>query len=356
MKAEVWWKQITSAERFLRDIVKALLEGKSVILYGTEKMPWIHVMRSLVTDGVKTQSSNRAIYPLTAAEGGEKLGEFLLKHFCKPELRTKYRPIMSPAKFLADCEDSTLPSSYIWVQSANLDETRRWTDFIGDYVDAVGKRRGAVFLLEAAEGAEELQKKGIASFSYEKAINPYDRFVFNMLLASEINVGSSYMKEYLAELASNVTDGDIELSAECIERGKEFLADPCGILKAVREKVGLDAPNATEEIVQHAAWVAQIKQVFPLIEDYRQKFIADHEKMIQGSLPWTASDGSPVEEPKDAELGLLWFLSQKDHWLLSPTAKEKLKLFREARNTIAHMGLLDLDEMQELFDMYGRNG
>ncbi len=357
MREEVWWKQITSSERFLRGIVDTLLDERNVVLYGSARMPWPHAMRSLAREALELKRGNRKVLWVDAGEIGEGLGEHLMKHSCKSELQAKYRPALGYAKFLADCETSTLPAKYIWIKNADADSTKRWIDFIRDYTGALRSRTGAVFLLEAAEGAEEAGKdKAFKTFCYEKAINHYDRFVFNLLLAAEVNVGSAStrIRQYLAELASNVTEGDVELGAECIERGKEFLADPYGALRDIRETSGLGVPKALEDTVRHAAWVAQIKQVFPLLEDYRQQFIADYEELIKKELPQPGNDGSMIEEPGDAELGLLWFLF-KDKWSpISQAARDKLGKFRDARNRIAHMKLLSLEEMQELCDLYER--
>ena len=82
MREEVWWKQITSSERFLRGIVDTLLDERNVVLYGSARMPWPHAMRSLAREALELKRGNRKVLWVDAGEIGEGLGEHLMKHSC----------------------------------------------------------------------------------------------------------------------------------------------------------------------------------------------------------------------------------------------------------------------------------
>lgn len=94
----------------------------------------------------------------------------------------------------------------------------------------MGNKVGGVFLLEVHDESLLTRGRELKTLSYDRMIGPYDRFIFNMLAASEFRGQSALMKQYLAELVSNVVGNDIELSAKCISMGERFIPDPRGAL------------------------------------------------------------------------------------------------------------------------------
>ena len=83
----------------------------------------------------------------------------------------------------------------------------------------------AVFILDWQGTVHVPRKKGIMLHAYDTCIGEYDRIVFSMLSVSRLNT-SNLMKNYLAELLSNVLGDDIELYSECLQCPDSFSADP----------------------------------------------------------------------------------------------------------------------------------
>ena len=189
-----------------------------------------------------------------------------------------------------------------------------------------------------------VRKKNINVFSYEKEIGPYDRFTFNMLLSTEFKAGN-FFKQYLAELVSNIVENDIELSAECIRYGERFISQP---YETLREICGEDYKGKSRDEIDTAIWTTQIKLIFPLTETFRRDFIKRKEKLIRAGLPCQTGFGETVYEPKEAEIGLLYFLNARDRWPLHQHEYEQLYLYHEIRNKLAHMGTLSYEQLKQL--------
>ena len=120
-------------------------------------------------------------------------------------------------------------------------------------------------------------KKGIKICSFDEYLSEYDRFVFCTLAASAIRE-RSFIKNYLTELVANVVDNDIELCAQCLENYREFLRDPYATIRGITdEKVRSDGREfnfeKSKSEVDHSIWLAQIRSVYPVLEEYREDFV-----------------------------------------------------------------------------------
>lgn len=346
---EVWWKQVTKANMFVRDITGALLNDQSVALCTSDHMPWPDTLRELIIDAVNTANFDRTIRVIDGDEAGDDPGAFLLQNYCQSEYRSKYRPGKGGyAKFLADSEGSTLSGVYLWIRRTTPAQLKAWNTFIGDYLGYLGQKIGGVFLLETQNEADIVKKRNLYVYAYDKAIGSFDGFVFTMLLAAEFG-STVYGKQYLAELASQIAGEDIELSAELVRQGENFLADPVGVYDKTLAESGSDFPAKSAEEIEQYVWATQIKLVFPLIEDFRRKLIKKRHSFVQGSLPHPDTAGHMIYDPKEVEVGMLNFLASKDQWPLTYDEWEQLKLHHGARNILAHMGTLPTEELQNLF-------
>lgn len=349
---QVWWKQVTKANLFIREITESLLNEQSVVICTSDHLPWGETLREIIMDEVNTAAFDRSIRLIHADEAGKDPGAYLLENFCSADLRAKYRPGKGGyAKFLAECEGSTLSDAYVWITEANLAEVKAWNSFIGDYLNYLGNGKGGVFLLEAVNEADIVKKKSLRVFAYEKEIGAYDSFVFYMLLATDYG-GGTYGKQYLAELVSYVVGENIELGAQCIRQGDAFLEKPYDIyreLAAERIDEGEKIFLKTEDEIEQCIWTAQIKLVFPLVEEFRRKFVKRRYSFIQSSLPHPDTAGHMIRDPKEVEIGMLNFLASKNQWPLNYPEWEGIKLHHDARNILAHMGTLDLTQLKDIF-------
>jgi len=350
---EVWWKQVTKANIFVRDITSELLNEHSVVLCTSDHIPWPETLRDLIMDAVRTANFDRTIRVIDGDEAGDDPGAFLLANYCQSEYRSKYRPGKGGyAKFLADSEGSTLSGVYLWIRPKNPAQLKAWNNFIGDYLGYLNEKIGGVFLLETQNEADIIKKRNMYVYAYDKVIGSFDGFVFTMLLAAEFG-STVYGKQYLAELASQIAGEDIELSAELVRQGEAFLYDPANVYKQTIAENGSCFPAKSTEEIEQYVWATQIKLVFPLIEDFRRKLIKRRRSFVEKSLPHPDTAGHMIYDPKEVEVGMLNFLASKDQWPLTYDEWEQLKLHHGARNILAHMGTLSPEEIMNVFKAHG---
>ncbi len=104
------------------------------------------------------------------------------------------------------------------------------------------------------------------------------------------------------------------------------------------------------EAVEHCIWLAQIKTIYPKIEEYRENFVQKYFDRIALQLPISAPYGEVYTEPKDVELGTLSYMAGNGNLSLSTSAYDKLKAYKEARNKLSHLNTLSI---QEIYGMFG---
>lgn len=363
---KVWWNQVTNADRFVRLVAEAMLEGRSVVLALPENVPWYAAMQARILDEVKKQNSRYSFEFIDSPGGG--IGEYLLRQYCGQEKWSQYRPGpgRSCARFLAENEDIVLNEKYIWVKNIPAGAYAEWMNFLSEYREYTKKGAAGVFVLETADEAlARRAKKGIAKISFDKEISAYDKYTFCALAAAEAGC-KEYLKHYLASLVSNLCGDDIELCGLCVKNAKSFLADPAGTLAGLTARRIKDSPQlaccqaagkAGEEagMSQEPAWLekklweTQLRIVFPLIEDYRSSFVNRHSSAIAKLLPLKSSNGEEFTEPSEVEIGTLDYMVSAGQ-LRVVNEKERRRLFelKQARNTLAHLKTLPPDEVEAI--------
>lgn len=351
---KIWWSQVTNAKRFIDSIVESVTGGSNVILELTDNLPWYNTMKELVEDDIRKQNSERTMFPLT--DGEEEPGKIILDGFCKKEKRDDYRPAMGYAGFLAKSDDIVLNDRFVWVSGISGRRYDDWIGFVLNYSKCLGKgKKGGIFILELKHAPAIGGKKGIKEISFDKTIGKFDRFVFNMLASSSVNE-STYLKQYLSELVSDIVENDIELSSLCIRRYKKFLTDPYETLQTIVNedfKSNGDAFHVSlgDDGVKIRTWKAQIKTVFPLIEEFRERFVHAYKKQIECQLPISNTFGEIFNEANEVEIGTLYYMVCDGTVQVSNEYYKSLKLFKEARNRLAHLVILSQKEIEAIFQV-----
>lgn len=347
---QIWWEKVPNAVAFISDIVENLLNEKSIVLSCSGDLPWYSCMVRMVKEAVKQQNSSKRFEGVSDIQNP---GAYLLKEFCKPEKRAEYRPSKSYAKFFADSDDIVLHDRYLWIKVSSKVQLNIWTDFISEYIKERGKNKEtAVFILEW-NGSRNLQaKKGIKICSFDEYVSEYDRIVFCTLASSSARE-RSFVKNYLTELAANVAGNDIELCAALLEIYRDFLKDPyVAVCKVVHDQVRSDGSDfkfdKDKDAVNHMIWLAQIKTVFPVLEEYREDFVQRYASAIAKHLPITSSYGETYEDPSDVELGTLKYMADNGMLYLPSKEYESLRINKDARNKLSHLTPLSLEEVKKL--------
>lgn len=351
---KVWWNKVPNASHFLRLVIDSIQSGQSVLLHIPKTFPWYMTMQDIITSELRKVNSTRSCKFIR--DNGEDPGEHLFKEFCKREKRARYRPNIGYPKFLANSDDIPLNQHILWICGAETAQVKKWYGFIDEYKKALGKNKnGCLFILEATSPINSKEKKGIRVIDYDKIIEYYDNYLFNMLSASKLNE-SAFFKQYLSEAVSLMIPNDIELSSKCVLKGREFLTSPIDTLyKIIEEDYKSDGSDfvltATEKQLSERLWKAQIKVIFPLIENHRNLIITKYKKEIQPLLPIQATYGEEFSEASEVELGTFAYLVKEKKIKVDEADYKRVHILKNARNILAHLGTLSQKQVDEIFDL-----
>ena len=337
---KIWWEQLNSPSRFIRDAAEKLFIGKSVILCLPKHVPWIKTMREVLEKRLRPNSTLSV--KIVDAKNISEPHKYIFNEFC--EDKDGFRPARkgAHAKFLATRTGISLNSSCIWVRNAEAAQINAWLNFIAEYHGFLKGKRGGVFLLEANEDLNFGKTAGVEIFHYSERISDYDSFAFNIFIAAEFGKDNHLMKQYLAELVSALTEGDVEFGAECIKRGENFLREPVVVFENILSTDKFSSPKTSEDI-DRAIWMTQLKLIFPLVETFRRNFIKQYAEQIKNTPPF-------YKTPEEVEIGHLYGQFVQRKWLLSEIDIDNLEFYREVRNKLAHLRILPFDELQKIFE------
>ena len=281
----------------------------------------------------------------------EEVGKYLFENYCKKEKRSSYRIGKSYAEFLATSTNIVLNDRILWVKGVTREKLKEWSSFINEYNKKllIGVKP-ALFILEVYDGSSVIGTKYLEKISFNESITAYDRYAFCTLISTDLPI-SQDARGYLANLVSVVSD-DVELCAQCIRRGNEFLDNPADCIKEILNNEHRDDGTqfvfaADEKELSHRIWEGQIGFVFPALERYRLKFIELHKKDIRKGLPIESAFGEVIENAEDAELGtLLQMTDQGGIQMHSNDEYGNLRKIKQARNDLAHLRPLDYETIK----------
>ena len=339
---KIWWEDLNGPRRFLVEAADKLSGGQSVVLSLPERVPWSETMRDvlerLLSKGTQT------INVIDAEDISTEPQEYVMEEFCAN--KDGFRPYSKKAyaKFLAESTGIALNDSCIWIRNATSAQVDSWFTFIADYQNFLSGKRGGVFLLETI--GELSNKFGVEVLSYGDKVSGYDSFAFNIFTAADFGNDNHLMKQYLAELVSALTEGDVEFAAACIGRSEDFLKAPDAAFENLLRE-GKFTSRKTNEDIDQAIWMTQLKLIFPLVENFRRNFIKQYEQQIKDTPPYY-----PV--PEEVEIGYLYGQFNQRRWLVNESDAEDLEFYCEVRNKLAHLTPLTFDMLQKVFEKNSR--
>ncbi|MCD8364011.1 MAG: hypothetical protein LUC98_13840, partial [Lachnospiraceae bacterium] len=346
---QIWWNHIIKAHSFLEEIVSETVKGGSILLSLPDTIPWRSTLIDIVSERLRVENSKNKLDVVECPEMDP--GEYLLERFCKKEIRARYRYGMKYAEFLGKCQETVLNDRYVWVSGISADKIDKWIEFVSDYQKKVKDKTPGIFILEVHDDAlAKKSKKGIKNLIFNQSIGEYDKYAFCALAASQTSC-KNFLRPYLAELVSSICGDDVELCAACVSCGGDFLKSPMDTInmivgKSFRSDGECFTFSKDTEDVTGSIWECQIKYVFPLIEDYRKYFISRYAGAIKSVLPLTNSYGEKVTIPEDVEIGTLLYLTGKGDISISQREYAELERYRNARNKLAHMNILENEDLE----------
>ena len=339
---KIWWEDLNGPRRFLSEAAEKLSGGQSVVMCLPERVPWSETMRDVLERLLR--KGTQTIKVVDAEDISQEPQEYVMEEFCAN--KDGFRPYSKKAyaKFLAESTGIELNDSCIWIRNATPAQVDEWFSFIADYQNFLAGKRGGVFLLETISGLSN--KFGVEVLSYGDKVSGYDSFAFNIFTAADFAGDNHLMKQYLAELVSALTEGDVEFAAACIGRSEDFLKAPDAAFENILRE-GKFISRKTNEDIEQAIWMTQLKLIFPLVENFRRNFIKQYEQQIKDTPPYY-----PV--PEEVEIGYLYGQFNQRRWLLNQNDADDLEFYREVRNKLAHLTPLTFDYLQKVFEKNSR--
>lgn len=361
-----WWQQIPSAARCVARVTQEICAHHMVLLHIPEHLPWKETFRNLVEEGVHAREDRRSLRCIEAMDVGTSLGDYLLHHFCKPAVQDGFRPSLGYAGYLAGCQDTTLGTSYLYLKEVEADVLPAWAAFLGSYREkfrAAKKQAhlsgdGFACLLETT-AEEPLAEKGLVEIFLADELTAYDSVIFSAFRAGDAQLYGtpdvvSYLRPYLAEVVTQLAGRDTELAAALLQQGQALLETPMEAvsiaLEAGRYSDGAPFPACfSEDAVHRAFWTAQVRLLFPYLEEQRIAFLERHAEEAKRLLPYENGNHETVSDLPSIEIGKIYYEIGRGGLQASERERDAVALHRSARNDLAHLKPLALDVLKAVY-------
>lgn len=347
----IWWRRLGSSLRLIESISEAFEDCRSTVLKVPASLPWRADFDDAVNNQCAPFAANKALERRRWEENAEP-GEYLLREFCSEAERAAYYPAMSYAQYLAEQDDISLNSYYIWVEGIHSKaDLVKWADFVSQYTAyAAQPAQGAVFILEY--DGPDVEPAGVNKVTY--AVKNHDCRVFALEAAEDL--ANSALRTFQAELALCVSGGDPELCCELLTAGEKFLKNPAQTAEAVIgggcASDGTPFAPLDEDRLASRAWEATVIHLFPVLERCRMDLIRRNADALNRKLPINNSNGERVDNVFDLELSGLFFIGNHDHAVFSGSDFGNLQLCRDARNLLAHNKIPSYSEIKTLLNLF----
>jgi len=338
-----FWDKVSGASRFLSDAADKLSDGRSVMLDFDGDVPWSDIMIRSLTDRLIACLDSRSVN--TFSVGSVKNpGEFLLKTYFKESERRNYWPTDSAARFIANNPNSTIHHRFVVLEDIPRGMTEKWASFVCEYMSCFTDDRDSALFVLITNNAKSADSKHLAVFNYDDYISGYDCLIYCMNILSDIKC-SATAKKYLAELAVQLAEGQIETAGALAEYGVSLAEDTKAVLSSVVRDHSYDD---MDDFIKMNTWEAQIRIVYPELEKFRRSFIRKYEEKLKRHLPVTDSSGEKIRDARELELGQLVMICSNETTLAEKTDYDRLVRRKNARNLIAHGDVIEYDDLVKL--------
>ena len=358
---DIWWKRLSNPVELVNRVTDLLLDNTSVAVVFDGSLPWKETFIETIAQEIEIYSADRRIKSHTLSADTDP-GEFLLQKYCSRDIQREYWPTESKARFLAEHQQIVLNKSYVFI---NLDgDSANWLSFIKEYTACCPEdgEHGLFVLLTADKKFVDSQKKTaeetddlpLQFLDYDEYVHDYDAYILCMMLLSQKNLGMP--QQYLSELAVALAENNVVLAAELADRGEALAIDPQKTFQETVQSIGIRAEHSPSDI-HHAIWQAQMKILFPILEQFRCQLFKTYQKEITDLFYLPRSGTFDCETPDELEIGQLQFLL-KNKRVLSIPDYESLCHAREARNCLAHLNYLPYQKFKPLLHLHvkGKDG
>lgn len=341
---ELWWSRLVNSVRFLDDVKDAILEEKSVIMNFTGVIPWYDDLTEFLEQKLSFMTETRSFVYDDVSTVTIEPGKYLLTKYFSESERRKYWTDKSYEQFMAENDNTTLNHRILCITGINSSNAASWLKTISEYLEYRNSDERCIFIL-FVQHANTNSSKFISNFQYEDYVTDYDCLMLCLTLLSSEKC-SSIQKQYISEIASNIAGNNVEIAGLLAREGLSLAEDPYGTTSQVLWENDIKVNNLME-VVETAVWKAQIKLVFPKLEDFRRDIVQKYSDKIKNYLPITSSSGEKIDKPSDVEIGQLFFIAGKGKFL-DKNEFDMLNKMRDARNLLAHRDSIRFDKLKEM--------
>ena len=316
--SNIFWDKITNATGFI-DLISNKLRKNSLILSSSKDIPWYEYFRDQIAKKIKKYNKS-SLYIIDGKKHIDKFedeyefNEFLAEEYCSYDMRLECDSSTNLPKFMAEHNDGiSIHQKYIWIDIYSQKSFENWINFISKYVEYRGKyvedkdiKDTACFLVSCKDNYT-LEFK-LDSYLFRDYIESYDYFVFFNLILSNLKILSEFenlsnfkdkiedaekdIKTYISEFASNIIKNkygkNIELITECLSEQcyRNFLHNPDEAMKNNKYLKDIFSHcNITVKMIIDSFWISQLKVIFPILEQFRQKAIKKYTNLIKQFIP-----------------------------------------------------------------------
>ncbi len=341
---ELWWSRLVNSVRFLDDVKDAILEGKSVIMNFTGTIPWYNDLTEFLEQKLSFMAETRSFVYDDVSTVAIEPGKYLLTKYFSESERRKYWTNKSYEQFMAENNNTTLNHRVLCITGINSGNAALWLKTVSEYLEYRNSDERCIFILFVQQ-ANTNSSKFISNFQYEDYVTDYDCLMLCLTLLSTEKC-NSIQKQYISEIASNIAGNNVEIAGLLANEGLILAEDPYGTASQVLWDNDVKIANLTD-VVETAVWKAQIKLVFPELEDFRRNLVQKYNDKIKNYLPITSSSGERIDKPSDVEIGQLFYIAGKGKFL-DKNEFDILNKMRDARNLLAHRYSIEFDKLKEV--------
>ncbi len=343
---DIWWKRLSNPVNLIENIADSILENKSVAVICRDGIPWKTSFLDAVMEDISQCSAGMRNSTHDIRENINP-GDFLMKKYCSKQEQSRYVPSETKARFLSKSKFSTINKSRVFVF---LDgQANEWVNFIDEYSSYFGEDdEHGLFVLLTSDGNIK-SSEHIDCYDYDKMVSQFDTLLLCMTVLSEQNYGI-LEKQYISETAVSIADGNVMLAGKLAECGINLVIKPYETVDFVLSTDNFPM-EMNEQKLKASVWKAQIKVLFPLLEQFRYDFISEHYREISDSLYGASNEDYKNKNVYDLEIIDLYHICKKRR-IVSDTEFKCLGSFREARNILAHWELVPYKSVMDLFGRF----
>lgn len=350
---EIWWKRLTNPSNFADDITYSVLDGKSAFVLYKDEIAWKDELIQNIVESIEKDSPNMKT-TINVPESYREPDEYILQKYCgDDEERSKYWPSAenTVAKFLAHNPKAVLNKSNVILDMSYSKTPEKWIDFVEEYhsyFDEYDEQHGALVLfIKDSEGhiKEYLKEKECRCevIDYDANINNFDMLMLCMTILSEQNC-SIQQKQYIAETAAALAGDNVIIAGKLAEYKGSLPVNTLNIAKKIFKENNIPCDDI-ETRVKKSLWKAQVKILFPIIEQFRSRFISENLDRFKGY----SLNAYKTHSIFELEIGQLYHFCMNNNILMKKELKflEKVK---DARNSIAHLDVVPYNDVMSLMD------